>query len=89
MTTFASHVALWQLDPGRTRNEYFLYAQLLAYASARPRQTDRAEATFRKAYAKGLEANKHAPWAVFISGCGNDSHIWLWSCQQSITAGPC
>ena len=42
------------------RNEYFLYALLLGYASARPRQSERAEQAFRKAYAKGIEANKHA-----------------------------
>ena len=42
------------------RNEYFLYALLLGYASARPRQSERAEQAFRKAYAKGIEANKNA-----------------------------
>eukprot|EP00435_Cladocopium_sp_Y103_P042498 s2801_g11.t1 len=46
------------------RNEYFLYALLLGYASARPRQSERAEQAFRKAYAKGIEANKHVLTAL-------------------------
>merc|ERR1719387_1712452 len=43
---------------GLIMNEYFLYTLLLAYASARPRQGDRAEATFRKASIKGVKINK-------------------------------
>ena len=46
------------------RNEYFLYALLLAYASGRPRQCERAEAAFRKAFARGVEANKHVLTAL-------------------------
>ena len=50
------------------RNEYFLYALLLGYASARPRQSERAEQAFRKAYAKGIEANKHAAQQQEVRG---------------------
>lgn len=49
---------------GLVMNEYFLYALLLGYASARPRQSERAEQAFRKAYAKGIEANKHVLTAL-------------------------
>jgi len=49
---------------GVVMNEYFLYAQLLAYAVARPRQTDRAEQCFREALATGLEANDHVVGAL-------------------------
>jgi len=43
---------------GLAMNEYFLYALLLAYASGRPRQADRAEAAFRKACKSGVKINK-------------------------------
>jgi pentatricopeptide repeat protein len=45
-------------------NEYFVYAQLLAYATARPRQAQRAERCFRKAMQHGLEANDHIVGAL-------------------------
>merc|ERR1719401_2864057 len=44
---------------GLAMNAYFLYAQLLAYGAARPRQADRAEAAFRQACGRGVEANRH------------------------------
>merc|ERR1719157_142815 len=34
---------------GMRSNEYFLYAHLVSYANARPRQAERAERLFRKA----------------------------------------
>lgn len=40
-------------------NEYFIYAQLLAYAVARPRQAQRAEVCFRAALKAGVQANDH------------------------------
>lgn len=45
-------------------NEYFLYAQLLSYATARPRQSERAEACFRKAHKNGIQANDHVVGAL-------------------------
>merc|ERR1740121_2725904 len=45
-------------------NAYFLYALLIAYASARPRQAERAEASFRAACASGIEVNKHVLTAL-------------------------
>jgi len=51
-------------DEGLTMNEYFLYALLLAYASARPRQAERAAKAFLDARAKGIEANKHVVAAL-------------------------
>merc|ERR1712173_155368 len=44
---------------GLVMNEYFLYALLLAYASAKPRQAKRAETAFLEAIADGVPANKH------------------------------
>eukprot|EP00930_Biecheleria_cincta_P023803 TRINITY_DN1712_c0_g1_i1.p1 TRINITY_DN1712_c0_g1~~TRINITY_DN1712_c0_g1_i1.p1 ORF type:complete len:575 (+),score=126.42 TRINITY_DN1712_c0_g1_i1:154-1878(+) len=43
---------------GLAMNDYFLYAQLLSYASAKPRQPQRAEQLLRRAWAQGLEVNK-------------------------------
>merc|ERR1712113_1302018 len=40
---------------GLAMNEYFLYAMLLAYASAQPRQVQRAEAAFREACLGGIK----------------------------------
>jgi hypothetical protein len=54
-------------------NEDFLYATLLAYSRARPRQADRAEATFRKACLSGIDVNEFvvtaAVWAMGRSRC--------------------
>eukprot|EP00927_Polykrikos_kofoidii_P051388 TRINITY_DN45189_c0_g1_i1.p1 TRINITY_DN45189_c0_g1~~TRINITY_DN45189_c0_g1_i1.p1 ORF type:complete len:649 (-),score=101.98 TRINITY_DN45189_c0_g1_i1:287-2233(-) len=47
------------LRDGVETNEYFIYAQLLSYAAARPQQTERAERCFRSALAKGIPANDH------------------------------
>merc|ERR1719468_633892 len=44
---------------GLAMNEYFLYVMLVAYASARPRQSQRAEETFREAVAAEVEINDH------------------------------
>merc|ERR550514_1517664 len=48
---------------GQVMNDYFLYTQLLAYASCRPRQAQRAERTFRDAVALGVQVNRH----VFVA----------------------
>merc|ERR1740121_715252 len=40
-------------------NAYFLYTLLIAHASARPRQAERAEAAFKAACDRGIEINKH------------------------------
>lgn len=45
-------------------NEYFLYAQLLSYATSRPREAERAESCFRKALLLGLKANDHVVSAL-------------------------
>merc|ERR1719440_1111241 len=45
-------------------NEYFLYAQLLSYATCRPRQAERAENCFRQALRLGLKANDHVVTAL-------------------------
>jgi len=44
---------------GLVMNEYFLYVMLVAYASARPRQSQRAEDTFCDAVTAGVEINDH------------------------------
>jgi len=44
---------------GIEANEYFIYAQLLSYATAKPRQSARAEACFRNALRSGLRVNDH------------------------------
>lgn len=49
---------------GIVPNEYFLYAQLLSYATTRPRQTQRAEDNFRQALRHGLKANDHVVGAL-------------------------
>merc|ERR1719330_2117063 len=45
-------------------NEFFLYAQLLSYATSRPRQVERAEACFRSALGIGVQANDHVVGAL-------------------------
>jgi len=47
------------IKAGFSVNEHFLSAQLLSYARAWPRQSQRAEATFLDARAKGVQLNKH------------------------------
>jgi len=49
---------------GLKPNEYFLYAQLLSYSTARPRQAERAEQCFRKAMKMHLQANDHVVSAL-------------------------
>merc|ERR1719414_2603995 len=53
------HLANEMRAEGLEMNEYFLYALLLAYAAARPRQADRAEVAFRRACSSGIPSNKH------------------------------
>eukprot|EP00747_Dinoflagellata_sp_TGD_P093506 gnl/TRDRNA2_/TRDRNA2_165784_c0_seq4.p1 gnl/TRDRNA2_/TRDRNA2_165784_c0~~gnl/TRDRNA2_/TRDRNA2_165784_c0_seq4.p1 ORF type:complete len:621 (+),score=141.56 gnl/TRDRNA2_/TRDRNA2_165784_c0_seq4:57-1865(+) len=45
-------------------NEYFLYAQLLAYACAKPKQPGRAEKAFKDAHSRGLDMNAHVTAAL-------------------------
>jgi len=52
-------------------NEYFLYAQLLSYATFRPRQAARAEDCFRQAMQMGLKANDHVV-SVLVRACGRE-----------------
>merc|ERR1712137_668807 len=49
---------------GLAMNEYFLYALLLAYASSKPRQAERAEQAFRDAMANRVEVNTHVSTAL-------------------------
>merc|ERR1719231_1928320 len=49
---------------GLQMNEYFLYALLLAYASAKPRQAERAEQCFRDAMSMKVATNKHVMTAL-------------------------
>jgi pentatricopeptide repeat protein len=49
---------------GVKANEYFLYAQLISYATAKPRQDERAEQCFRQALRSGMEANDHTVTAL-------------------------
>merc|ERR1719373_774371 len=44
---------------GLAVNEYFLYVLLLAYATAKPRQPERAEAAFLQACSNRVKINKH------------------------------
>lgn len=49
---------------GIRMNEFFHYAQLLAYGTARPRQSQKAEACFRKTLKTGLKPNDHVIGAL-------------------------
>merc|ERR1719476_1174133 len=49
---------------GLSMNDYFLHTLLTAYAAARPRQSLRAEAAFRRAASMGVQANKHVVSAL-------------------------
>jgi len=44
---------------GIATNEYFLYAHLLAYATCRPRQAEKAEECFRQAMHASVQANDY------------------------------
>jgi len=63
-----AHTGQWQevevlaqqiVTSGLVMNEYFLYTLLLSYATAKPRQAERAASAFRDAVASGVEANTH------------------------------
>merc|ERR1740130_802683 len=49
---------------GLAMNEYFLYTLLLSYASAKPREAERAEQAFRDAKSMRIEINKHVTTAL-------------------------
>eukprot|EP00747_Dinoflagellata_sp_TGD_P083868 gnl/TRDRNA2_/TRDRNA2_162289_c0_seq3.p1 gnl/TRDRNA2_/TRDRNA2_162289_c0~~gnl/TRDRNA2_/TRDRNA2_162289_c0_seq3.p1 ORF type:complete len:655 (-),score=128.58 gnl/TRDRNA2_/TRDRNA2_162289_c0_seq3:235-2199(-) len=49
---------------GVDSNEYFLYAQILAYGMGRPRQAGRAEEVFRDAVSQGFKVNEHVGRAL-------------------------
>jgi len=57
-------IALDMDEHGIAPNEYFLYAHLLSYATARPRQAQRAEQCFRDALSRRLKANDHVVSAL-------------------------
>jgi len=61
---------------GIKSNEYFLYAQLLSYATARPREAERAEECLRKALRCGLQANDHVVGAL-CRAVGRDHAVAL------------
>lgn len=52
------------LNEGLVINEYFLYTLLLSYASARPRESNRAEAAFCRAISMNVKPNKHVMTAL-------------------------
>jgi pentatricopeptide repeat protein len=51
-------------ESGVQSNEYFLNAQLISYAIAKPRQDKRAEQCFRQALGSGMEPNDHTITAL-------------------------
>lgn len=57
-------IAMEMAGAGIKPNEYFLYAQLLSYATATPRQHQRAERCFRDALRSGMKANDHVVGAL-------------------------
>mmetsp|Transcript_84026 Transcript_84026/g.145167 ORF Transcript_84026/g.145167 Transcript_84026/m.145167 type:complete len:141 (+) Transcript_84026:66-488(+) len=57
-------IAQEMASSGIAINEYFLYAQLLSYATAKPRQDQRAELCFRSALRSGLKCNDHVVGAL-------------------------
>lgn len=62
--TAVEGIATEMTQSGIDLNEYFLYAQLLAYATARPRQGHRAELCFRNALTSGIRPNDHVVGAL-------------------------
>lgn len=56
---------------GHRPNEYFVYAQLLAYATAKPKEVKRAEAYIREA----IQAKKEV-FFVWASCCKYDICIY-------------
>merc|ERR1719436_1618654 len=57
-------IAQEMASQGVSPNEYFIYAQLLSYATARPRQSQRAEQCFRRALSQGVTVNDHVVGAL-------------------------
>jgi len=53
------NIAEQMKNQGLMKNDYFLYAELLAYASAKPREAERAEQCFRDARSLRIQVNKH------------------------------
>jgi len=51
-------------ESGVASNEYFLYAHLLSYGNAYPKEPARAEAVFKQALARGLPVNDHVLTAL-------------------------
>lgn len=52
-------LALQMQSEGHRANDYFIYAQLLAYATAKPKQSERAELCMREAVESGVLPNEH------------------------------
>merc|ERR1719512_419213 len=70
-------------------NDYFLHALLSAYASARPRQSARAEATFRHAISRGVEVNVHVLGArARVVGRGRCNELAQEMCPSAAAALP-
>ena len=55
---------------GHRPNEYFVYAQLLAYATAKPKEVKRAEAYIREA----IQAKK---WLFFGCFVANMTYVYI------------
>lgn len=59
---------------GHRPNEYFVYAQLLAYATAKPKEVKRAETYIRES----IQAKKEV-FFVWAFCCKYDIYIyWFW-----------
>lgn len=63
-------------ESGVKSNEYFLYAQILAYGNARPKQSAKAEACFKKAQASGVPTNDRV-LGVLARAVGKRNMSWL------------
>merc|ERR1719444_363946 len=63
-------------------NEYFLYAQLISYANAQPRQIERAELAFRKAVDNGVNTNRHVVGALARVVGRKRSHELVQGCTE-------
>jgi len=61
---------------GIRRNEYFIYAQLVAYGASQPRQAQSAEQCFRNAISDGIPVNDHITSAL-IRGVGRQRCVEL------------
>jgi pentatricopeptide repeat protein len=70
-------------ESGVASNEYFLYAQLLAYSNARPKQSSKAEEVFKKAQASGVPINDRV-LGVLARAIGKRNMGWLTGTSQTV-----